>query len=430
MLFELHAVERLDNSKKVILYYDNYKNYFTKEKPLEFIDKAQEFKHPLKKSVVNEDTSLIKIMLGYACNYTCDYCFQKHLKIEKRSKEELDNLIAVLKNSITVDTMVQFWGGEPLLYFEDIKYIVQNTSLASFSIVTNGSLFTDEIIDFFIKYNFSIGISHDGPRQDVRSKTDFLNSPEHIRLIDRLKQNNIGFSFNSTLSGENFNKGDIVEYFQQKTKYEDVRIGEGMFVRCGSKEIYNSMKLKDTSDIDYRLQFINDFTKEDTVDRYNQVIGKLHKFIDSSSSESISEINPCNACSSKTMIVDTKLNLFSCQNFGNTAAIGKLTKDGPIESRVPSSSYRDINPKCQKCPVIHICGMGCPLSSDEELELNCSMYFNESVSLFFQAIKDKYDCILYKINSLEAEEEEAEDNVYILGELSHKMELFCQKTSS
>lgn len=418
MIFELHTVERLNPTKKVTLYYDNYKNYFTKDKPVTFIDKVQEFQSPLEKSVINEDPTLIKVMVGYACNYSCDYCFQKHLKIEKRSKEELDELIKVLNDKITAKTKIQFWGGEPLLYFEDIKYIVENITKADFAMITNGSLFNDEIVDFFIKYNFGIGISHDGPGQDIRNKTDFMDNPEHIRLIDKLKQNNIKFSFNSVLSGDNFNKGAIVEYFKQKTGYEDIQIGEGMFATCASKEIFNSMKIKDTSDIDYRLQFINDFTKEDTVSRFSMVLNKLHNFIDSSSSEVVTKISQCNACTSKTMIIDSKLNLFSCQNMGNKAAIGKITENGPIASRVPSSIYRGLNSKCQKCPVIHICHMGCPLSSNEELELNCPMFFNESVSIFFQAVKDKYDCILYKINIEDANE----NDTYILGKLSHDIE--------
>ena len=44
--------------------------------------------------------------------------------------------------------MIEFWGGEPLLYLDEIKYIVENLKVKPlvFSIVTNGTLINIDFI--------------------------------------------------------------------------------------------------------------------------------------------------------------------------------------------------------------------------------------------------------------------------------------------
>ena len=45
--------------------------------------------------------------------------------------------------------------------------------VADFSITTNGTLLTDEVIDFFQKYRFGITVSIDGPK-DIQDKRRLL----------------------------------------------------------------------------------------------------------------------------------------------------------------------------------------------------------------------------------------------------------------
>jgi uncharacterized protein len=66
---------------------------------------------------------------------------------------------------------IGFFGGEPLLEFELIKTITEmilehpsyNRAPVEFTVVTNGTIFSDEMPDFLTRNDFGFGISCDGP---------------------------------------------------------------------------------------------------------------------------------------------------------------------------------------------------------------------------------------------------------------------------
>jgi uncharacterized protein len=68
-----------------------------------------------------------------------------------------------------------FFGGEPLIRFDLIKDIVKYSNKQGkaynkkffFSVTTNGSLFTDEVLDFFFANNILIYISWDGDKDSI-----------------------------------------------------------------------------------------------------------------------------------------------------------------------------------------------------------------------------------------------------------------------
>jgi uncharacterized protein len=66
------------------------------------------------------------------------------------------------------DPALGFYGGEPLLEFPLIQKVVDYTykkafKSINFSLTTNGSLLSDEVIRYFINNNFSLLVSIDGP---------------------------------------------------------------------------------------------------------------------------------------------------------------------------------------------------------------------------------------------------------------------------
>lgn len=71
----------------------------------------------------------IYLMLGSACNFHCKYCLQCDMKPDS-NKHISDKLKKYLWKSVAYKTQstpirIMFWGGEPLLYFEQIKEIVK-----------------------------------------------------------------------------------------------------------------------------------------------------------------------------------------------------------------------------------------------------------------------------------------------------------------
>lgn len=103
------------------------------------------------------DLTRVYIKLGSDCNLKCKYCHTDHFNCK------YDKNILPLLKSLNLKR-ISFGGGEPLLYWNTIKEIVEYIgSSTSYKIVTNGTLFTQEMIDFCNRYKFFIYISIDGP---------------------------------------------------------------------------------------------------------------------------------------------------------------------------------------------------------------------------------------------------------------------------
>ncbi|MCB0650207.1 MAG: radical SAM protein [Saprospiraceae bacterium] len=107
------------------------------------------------------------------CNLRCTYCYiDKHQETMTVSvaKKVVD---FIFKKSIIgqEEINIGFFGGEPLLEFELIKEItslIQNHPFyhnvkVNLSVVTNGTIFSDDIAEFINENDVSFGISCDGP---------------------------------------------------------------------------------------------------------------------------------------------------------------------------------------------------------------------------------------------------------------------------
>lgn len=85
---------------------------------------------------------VFKLILGYKCNMKCDYCYQKSYHCDNKdiSYEVLDKFIERFNKLDGIHT-INFFGGEPLLHLDKIKYIIdQIDKKHELSISTNGSL--------------------------------------------------------------------------------------------------------------------------------------------------------------------------------------------------------------------------------------------------------------------------------------------------
>jgi sulfatase maturation enzyme AslB (radical SAM superfamily) len=111
------------------------------------------------------------------CNFNCSYCYQKARKkhIETSSIEKaLDFFLPFLEE----ESYVNFHGGEPLLAFEQIRKAVEYIRDRNrrpkkqiyYSVVTNGSLINDDILQLLKENKFSILLSFDGLAQDISRK--------------------------------------------------------------------------------------------------------------------------------------------------------------------------------------------------------------------------------------------------------------------
>lgn len=147
-------------------------NFFvTDEHPEVFIRKASPFLRDIKNYTLTA-TSLHIFAVTNACNQNCVYCQAKDIKTDQRgmmSRETGEKAIDMALSSPSQHLTFEFQGGEPLLNFDVVKHMIEYSKEKSkgkdiqYTIVSNLSLLTDDVLAYLIENNVSICTSLDGP---------------------------------------------------------------------------------------------------------------------------------------------------------------------------------------------------------------------------------------------------------------------------
>ena len=152
-----------------VLFYNNQNGKIACSKSIELIDKDF-FKATTDTTIDLEAVEYEQLYLAVSesCNFRCKYCRQKKTSaIENMSIAEIKNAIDVFYKVAKIPKSIVFFGGEPLLNFDGIKYAISYVRSfddnISFSMVINGSLCTKEIADFLSSNNVEVIVSLDGP---------------------------------------------------------------------------------------------------------------------------------------------------------------------------------------------------------------------------------------------------------------------------
>ena len=107
------------------------------------------------------------LILGNDCNLQCRYCAQHPISRMTPRQHVSENLIKWLESTAGKNPKglrVTFYGGEPLLYFHELKEVVERTDgNIRWSIITNAKALTDNMVDFFNAHSVHVAVSWDGP---------------------------------------------------------------------------------------------------------------------------------------------------------------------------------------------------------------------------------------------------------------------------
>lgn len=162
---------------------------FTGEVVTECIDKLIELhiltpegaSRPINPSGIHVESfplSTIVLNVNTGCNLACGYCYKEDLAIPAEGKRmgmevaarSVELLLSQAQSRSAVG--IVFFGGEPLTNMPLIRQVVDYAEArgrelgktVDFSLTTNATLLTDEIIGYFDAHHFGISISMDGPR--------------------------------------------------------------------------------------------------------------------------------------------------------------------------------------------------------------------------------------------------------------------------
>lgn len=122
--------------------------------------------------------STIVLNVNTGCNLSCTYCYKEDLAIpSKGEKMQFETARAsfelLLKQAKDRDQVnVVFFGGEPLSNYKLIREVVAYAEpraaelgkTVDFSLTTNATLLTEQMIEWFNEHRFGLTVSMDGPK--------------------------------------------------------------------------------------------------------------------------------------------------------------------------------------------------------------------------------------------------------------------------
>ncbi len=117
------------------------------------------------------------IIVTSKCNLRCDYCYEENKKYQDMSVEVCDKTIDFIiksiraRKNINESHKVVFHGGEPLLKFDLIRHIKERLDnelkykyKISYMMTTNGTVISQEIINYIKENNIALSVSVDGTK--------------------------------------------------------------------------------------------------------------------------------------------------------------------------------------------------------------------------------------------------------------------------
>jgi len=336
------------------------------------ITKKAKFTHVLKNILFSktEPVSIVHFLTN-RCNARCSFCFidfdDPNTFKDELTLDEIDKLTKSLGKSLL---NVNLTGGEPFArkdITEIAKLYVQNTTVQSIYVTTNGSLperaenFAKTItsLEKNIELTFQISID-DMPEEHNRVRKIDNLFDNCIDTYQRLKKigNQVNPIVSITVNHENYaNIEKIFKYLINECKVDAIKCtivrDEGVYKTPEDKKknIYNAYS--------WLTQQINELSKRKKLNNYNgsSIQGKLHNEKDKISWELVKKmylepkyISPCHASSLFGIITASGL-VYPCEILENKL-IGNLRENDMNFMKIWSSSVAKetkeyiLNTKC------------------------------------------------------------------------------------
>ena len=188
------------------LYFDLISKNFIYESDVEKVINFLSTAYKTKKKNLYDFTSLHMLVVTQRCNQKCSYCHATSESEDSGHKFDMDiptahKCVDMAFQSPSKHIKFEFQGGEPLLNFEVVKYVVEYAkSLAAesdkklqFVICTNLTLINQAHLDFINQHDVFLSTSLDGPEKIHNQCRKFRNGTgtydvvfEKLRMVQDL----------------------------------------------------------------------------------------------------------------------------------------------------------------------------------------------------------------------------------------------------
>lgn len=370
-------------------YQELYEKFFVYHERKEvFIDRIHEHLR-CSKNYLFSATSLFIFVVTNLCNADCIYCQAQDSSSICRGKMDLETARKSVEIAMTSPNRYlsfEFQGGEPLLNFEIIKFIVEYSNelklqfdkIIEYSVVSNLTLLTDEMIDFFSKNNVSVSTSLDG-NEEMHNLNRPLKSGakpfyDVVKGYYKLKERDIVVGAIETTTKNTLNK-----YKELIDTYVDLGL-ESVFIRpltpLGiAKENWERIGYSAEDFIDFykkSIEYLIELNEKGIFIREGHANIFLQKIINGESINYMELRSPCGAsigqmafyydgkiftCDEGRMLSEMGNNAFQLGDVNNTF---EELINNPVCKSACASSILEAIPDCCDCVYSPFCGT-CPV---------------------------------------------------------------------
>ena len=385
------------NPADILRYYESIKkvkdeqNLFSANRPV--INSGFRSEEDIK-YILDSNLNQIILELTARCNHRCKYCPFSGRYTHKRQHEERDMTLDIAKKSVEyfiartntnkkeMKPAITFYGGEPLLRFDLIKEIVELTKRSGvsneyrFSLTTNGTLLTDEVIKYFVENDISILVSLDGPKKIHDLYRVFSNGQGTFDAIQknlkRIKkcnpeyfENNI--SFNAVVTPP-YDFDSIIQFFYRRTFFkpfkDKIRVN---FVDAYHTSFFRDFNLeRENTLLNTELNRLLNRYKKALIDgSHEKLTIERQLFLDNFYTIAMRPIAPLEkkyppigTCipGQRRLFVDTVGKFFMCEKVGSNYEIGNADKGFNYQVIYDFYlEYDDFFQDCKYCWALRLC---------------------------------------------------------------------------
>ncbi len=166
-------------------------------------------KYRTKQSLLSDLTSLFMFVVTLRCEHSCPYCQVSRQSHDKSAFDmqqvHAEKAIEFLFSTPSRNIKVEFQGGEPLLNFSLIQWIVETVEKRNldcsrdirFVIATNLALVTDDILEYCKAHSILISTSLDGPRELHNGNRPRPGHDSYERTVEGIRRVREGLGFDA-----------------------------------------------------------------------------------------------------------------------------------------------------------------------------------------------------------------------------------------
>lgn len=339
------------------------------------------------------------------CNLKCKYCYADegtYGENNKKKQFKVQDYIDVYDKMWKIHggiKAISFFGGEPLINFNEIRKFVEylhlnykREEIPRLSINTNGTILSEDILEFLKKYRFIVGTSIDGTKEvhDANRIGDAFKSTYEVvtQNIKRLVENGNRIYVQCTFTKQHLDNYEPGRARQWCEEMEALPINTYEIIPVSSNDVKYRIDLSDEGVRNKYRQFCEEIADYYIYKILGDDIKKVPRMFIGLIIRLLMQVEQHECTAGHSFSVTPDKVIFPCHTFTELKEYGIGITDINTYDDMRNNAFfskvkdanRDKNDRCRKCLASKICGVWCKglqnsITGDmtHELEERCVM---------------------------------------------------------